>query len=85
MDTEKIAKEFNVGLDIVNNLQLAAFNLCDRDAWLEFTDTQQEDIVSLLVAKYQFERMRHKIMDFNEAQQCNVAEMLAALDATETD
>ena len=85
MDTEKIAKEFNVDLDIVNNLQLAAFNLCDRDAWLEFTEWQQEAVVSLLVAKYQFERMRHKVMDFSEPQQCNVAELLAALDERETD
>jgi len=85
MDTEKIAKEFNVDLDIVNNLQLAAFSTHDLDGWIELTEQQRYDVVSLLVAKYQFERMRHKIMDFNEAQQCNVAEMLAALDATETD
>lgn len=85
MNTEKIASEFNVDLDIVNNLQLAAFSLYDREGWILLTEYEQEKVISLLVAKYQFERMRHDIMKLNEYQQNNVANLIFALDATETD
>ena len=85
MDMVKISQEFNVDLGVVNALHLAAFNLYARDYWHELTEKQQHDVVSLLVAKYQFERMRHKIMEFSCVQQSQVAALLTKLEESETD